>query len=113
MRYTPSPDDHRSPFANAAILHCAVAPARLRLQRRHPFGDPSVRRSGVGADGDMSVLTTIIGLTDEPDSALGVDDGDRVMWTRQFSASVTDADCAIAARYRSTARDAATSSSRC
>ena len=31
----------------------------------------------------------------EPDSALGVDDGDRVMWTRQFSASVTDADCAM------------------
>ena len=31
----------------------------------------------------------------EPDSALGVDDGDRVMWTRQFSANVTDADCAV------------------
>ena len=30
----------------------------------------------------------------EPDSALGVDDGDRVMWTRQFSANVTDTDCA-------------------
>jgi hypothetical protein len=33
----------------------------------------------------------------EPDSALGVDDGDRVMWTRQFSASVTPADCDVLA----------------
>lgn len=34
------------------------------------------------------------GKTAEPDSTLGVDDGDRVMWTRQFSAGVTSADCA-------------------
>lgn len=33
----------------------------------------------------------------EPDSALGVDDGDRVMWTRQFSASVMPADCDVLA----------------
>ena len=37
------------------------------------------------------------GKTREPDSALGVDDGDRVMWTRQFSASVTPDDCALLA----------------
>jgi hypothetical protein len=35
------------------------------------------------------------GKTREPDSALGVDDGDRVMWTRQFSSSVTPEDCAL------------------
>jgi hypothetical protein len=33
----------------------------------------------------------------EPDSALGVDDGDRVMWTRQFSANVTPEDCDVLA----------------
>ena len=32
---------------------------------------------------------------DEPDSALGVDDGDRVMWTREFSADVARADCGL------------------
>jgi hypothetical protein len=37
----------------------------------------------------------LLGHTPEPDSALGVDDGDRVMWTRQFSDGVTSADCAI------------------
>jgi len=37
------------------------------------------------------------GETGEPDSALGVDDGDRVMWTRQFSANVTPADCDVLA----------------
>jgi hypothetical protein len=30
----------------------------------------------------------------EPDSSRGVDDGDRVMWTRQFSAAVDERDCA-------------------
>jgi hypothetical protein len=35
------------------------------------------------------------GQAEEPDSAQGVDDGDRVMWTRQFSANVTSADCAV------------------
>lgn len=35
------------------------------------------------------------GETEEPDSATGVDDGDRVMWTRQFSSNVTPADCAL------------------
>ena len=36
----------------------------------------------------------LMGRTPEPDSAKGVDDGDRVMWTRQFSSNVDDRDCA-------------------
>ena len=44
---------------------------------------------------NREVRDWLLGLTDEPDSALGVDDGDRVMWTRQFSANVTSADCAV------------------
>ena len=36
----------------------------------------------------------LLGKGPEPDSSLGVDDGDRVMWTRQFSADVNAADCA-------------------
>jgi hypothetical protein len=36
----------------------------------------------------------LLGRGPEPDSALGVDDGDRVMWTRQFSSNVDAADCA-------------------
>ena len=39
----------------------------------------------------------LLGKTPEPNSALGVDDGDRVMWTRQFSASVTGDDCQLLA----------------
>ena len=35
------------------------------------------------------------GQTPEPDSALGVDDGDRVMWTREFSGNIRRADCAL------------------
>jgi hypothetical protein len=35
----------------------------------------------------------LLGMTPEPDSTLGVDDGDRVMWTRQFSAGPGPADC--------------------
>ena len=33
------------------------------------------------------------GLTPEPQSSQGVDDGDRVMWTRQFSQNVDPSDC--------------------
>ena len=36
----------------------------------------------------------LMGRTSEPDSAKGVDDGDRVMWTRQFSSNVDERDCA-------------------
>jgi hypothetical protein len=37
----------------------------------------------------------LLGNTPEPDSSLGVDDGDRVMWTRQFSAGPDATDCAL------------------
>lgn len=37
----------------------------------------------------------LFGNCSEPDSSLGVDNGDRVMWTRQFSASVDATDCAV------------------
>jgi hypothetical protein len=44
---------------------------------------------------NREVRDWLLGHTGEPDSALGVDDGDRVMWTRQFSAGVTAEDCAL------------------
>lgn len=37
----------------------------------------------------------LFGNCDEPDSSLGVDNGDRVMWTRQFSSMVDATDCAL------------------
>jgi hypothetical protein len=37
----------------------------------------------------------LFGNCPEPDSSLGVDDGDRVMWTRQFSRMVDATDCAL------------------
>lgn len=46
---------------------------------------------------NREVRDWLLGQREEPDSALGVDDGDRVMWTRQFSASVTSGDCALLA----------------
>jgi hypothetical protein len=44
---------------------------------------------------NREVRDWLLGNTPEPDSAQGVDDGDRVMWTRQFSGNVTDEDCAV------------------
>jgi hypothetical protein len=44
---------------------------------------------------NQEVRQWLLGLAGEPDSALGVDDGDRVMWTRQFSANVTAGDCGV------------------
>jgi hypothetical protein len=44
---------------------------------------------------NREVRQWLLGLTPEPGSALGVDDGDRVMWTRQFSSNVTPADCDV------------------
>jgi hypothetical protein len=35
----------------------------------------------------------LLGRAPEPDSAKGVDDGDRVMWTRQFSSNVEESTC--------------------
>jgi hypothetical protein len=44
---------------------------------------------------NREVSDWLAGRAPEPDSAAGVDDGDRVMWTRQFSSSVDAADCAL------------------
>jgi hypothetical protein len=44
---------------------------------------------------NREVRDWLLGQRAEPDSALGVDDGDRVMWTRQFSANVTIEDCNV------------------
>lgn len=44
---------------------------------------------------NQEVRQWLLGMAREPDSALGVDDGDRVMWTRQFSANVTAGDCEL------------------
>jgi hypothetical protein len=46
---------------------------------------------------NREVSQWLLGRAPEPDSALGVDDGDRVMWTRQFSSGVDAADCAMLA----------------
>jgi hypothetical protein len=44
---------------------------------------------------NREVRDWLLGHTAEPDSADGVDDGDRAMWTRQFSSGVTSADCDV------------------
>jgi hypothetical protein len=46
---------------------------------------------------NREVSEWLLGKTPEPDSAAGVDNGDRVMWTRRFSADVDAADCAALA----------------
>jgi hypothetical protein len=43
---------------------------------------------------NAEVSQWLLGNTAEPDASLGVDDGDRVMWTRQFSSGVDAGDCA-------------------
>ena len=42
---------------------------------------------------NREVREWLMGRTPEPQSSLGVDDGDRVMWTRQFSQTVAAPDC--------------------
>lgn len=42
---------------------------------------------------NLDVSQWFLGHTTEPDAALGVDDGDRAMWTRQFSSAVDATDC--------------------
>ena len=44
---------------------------------------------------NREVRDWLLGQRGEPDSALGVDDGDRVMWTREFSFNVAAADCGL------------------
>lgn len=44
---------------------------------------------------NQEVSEWLLGNTAEPECSLGVDDGDGVMWTRQFSQSVDASDCAL------------------
>lgn len=55
---------------------------------------PRWARYGIGRI-NREVSEWFLGLRPEPDSAMGVDDGDRPMWTRQFSSDVDAADCAL------------------
>ena len=52
---------------------------------------------------NQEVRQWLLGKGPEPDSALGVDDGDRVMWTRQFSSNVDADDCAVLGRVAAAA----------
>ncbi len=44
---------------------------------------------------NAEVSRWLFGYSAEPNSSLGVDDGDKVMWTRQFSSAVDASDCAL------------------
>ena len=44
---------------------------------------------------NREVSQWLLGNRPEPDSSRGVDDGDRVMWTRQFSTATSQRDCAV------------------
>jgi hypothetical protein len=75
----------------------AAFPAVLKLGRTvFVHGGIVPRWAQYGTDRiNTEVREWLLGLTPEPHSTLGVDDGDRVMWTRQFSASVDPRDCAV------------------
>jgi hypothetical protein len=75
----------------------AALPVVLKLGQTvfvHGGVEPRWARYGIDRI-NREVRDWLMGLTAEPDSAQGVDDGDRVMWTRQFSANVTSAECAM------------------
>ena len=75
----------------------AELPVVLKLGQTvfvHGGVEPRWARYGIDRI-NREVRDWLMGLTPEPDSAQGVDDGDRVMWTRQFSANVTSAGCAM------------------
>jgi hypothetical protein len=75
----------------------AELPAILTLGRTvfvHGGIVPRWARYGVDRI-NREVREWLVGNAPEPDSVRGVDDGDSPVWTRQFSASVTDADCAL------------------
>ena len=72
-------------------------PAVLKLGRTvfvHGGIVPRWARYGIDRI-NTEVREWLLDLTPEPDSTLGVDDGDRVMWTRQFSSNVDAGDCAV------------------
>lgn len=71
----------------------AAFPAVLKLGRTvFVHGGVAPRWAKYGIDRiNREVSAWLEGKTPEPDSSLGVDSGDRVMWTRQFS--LDSADC--------------------
>jgi hypothetical protein len=75
----------------------AAFPVVLKLGRTvFAHGGVVPRWARYGTDRiNTEVRDWLLGMTPEPDSTLGVDDGDRVMWTRQFSAGVDAGDCAV------------------
>ena len=98
---------HLPPYARARgaalmpggpyAVKLAEFPAVLKLRETifvHGGVVPRWARYGVERI-NLEVRNWLLGRTDEPDSTQGVDDGDRVMWTRQFSANVTSEDCAL------------------
>ena len=98
---------HLPPYARARgaalmpggpyALRLAEFPVVLKLRQTvfvHGGVVPRWARYGIDRI-NREVRDWLRGQAEEPDSAQGVDDGDRVMWTRQFSANVTSADCAV------------------
>lgn len=75
----------------------AQLPTVLQLGRTvYVHGGVVPRWAEYGLDKiNAEVSHWLFGACAEPDSSLGVDDGDRVMWTRQFSSSVDATDCAV------------------
>lgn len=75
----------------------ATLPTVLQIGRTvYVHGGVVPRWAEYGLDKiNAEVSHWLFGACAEPDSSLGVDDGDRVMWTRQFSSLVDATDCAV------------------
>ena len=73
----------------------AEFPTVLRIRNTvFAHGGVTPRWAAYGTDRiNREIKDWLMGLTPEPQSSMGVDDGDRVMWTRQFSQAVDAADC--------------------
>ena len=74
----------------------AEFPAVLKIRGTvFAHGGVTPRWARYGTDRiNREVKDWLMGLTPEPQSSQGVDDGDKVMWTRQYSQTVEAADCA-------------------
>ena len=98
LRHLPSPERARGaalmpggPYARRIAAFPAVIKIRDTV---FAHGGITPRWAAYGTDRiNREVSEWLMGLTPEPQSSLGVDDGDRVMWTRQFSQAVDAADC--------------------
>jgi hypothetical protein len=80
-------------------VRLAEFPAVLQLgDTVFAHGGVTPRWAEYGVDKiNQEVRDWFLGKRNEPDSTLGVDNGDRVMWTRQFSYNVDFYDCEILA----------------